>query len=411
MNTPDNLDPFEAFFRQELENQEPGVPDFHWRRIESAIREEEDEQAAIIWLWRLLGLELAACLLLVWIAPQMHPIHHQEQKISSKPAAEIIAETNQNKSVSTQNGAPSVANRRQKPSHNLRESGLNNIADEYMDTSIPLADATLYEEEQKTPADEVFGSNPRNVNEPKSEQENTPLTLKPLNPSPTTFLTIPLRNENQHCPLPLMENRLRTNWSWGLDGGISMNGFRFAPSVDDEILLSRFSKTALFAAQRLGWSVEAKLLNELSPRLRGKISLGYQTLKKTIVYDAQDLSPDSLELIKLDQDTYQVRVFNESKTKVEDQHYDVFRLGLGLEYQYRACFSNIDLGLATNLQNPGIIGFVGLGVGIEKPWSDKSLVRLSGQFNLYLPKNDSFSSEVLQARPWTFGLNAGFRWK
>jgi hypothetical protein len=411
MNTPDNLDQFEAFFRQELENQEPAVPDFHWRKIESAIRDEEDDQVAIIWLWRLLGLELAACLLLVCLAPKTHPIHLEKQHFQTKPQVAIGTEMDQNKPVSKRNAAPRLASEVDKLSYKLQESASPHNTFENTSTSAGLINTPTNQDALKSAPLEILTPDLSNMHEPKPEQPTTSFTFALLPPPPTSLLPMPPKDKNQHFALPVMENGSNRAWSWALEGGVLMSGFRFAPNITDEIILDRFTKTAPFAAQRLGWSVETKLLKTLKPRLRGKLSLGYQTLQKYIAYDAQKLSPDSLVLTKIDQNTYQVRVFNESETKVEDQHYDVLRLGLGLEYQLKACFTNLDLGLATTLQNPGLNGFVGLGIGLEQAWTRKSLIRLSGQFNLYLPNKNSFSSAVLQAKPWTLGLNAGIRWK
>ncbi len=189
--------------------------------------------------------------------------------------------------------------------------------------------------------------------------------------------------------------------------------FKFSPNTADKIYLSNFELTNSLSIKRLGMQLEAGMSYALSKKWQVNIGLNAQLIRKNINYSTRTNVLDSFKIEALNASNIRIeRVADLNKIQEENNYYSI-----GL---------NTDLVYQINNKKGGFNWFLSSGFGlnqlINQTQSSAMNVNaafgfkhtLNNQFDIivapkltYVIGKNGYSSPILQAQPYTIGVQIG----
>ena len=189
--------------------------------------------------------------------------------------------------------------------------------------------------------------------------------------------------------------------------------FKFSPNTADKIYLSNFELTNSLSIKRLGMQLEAGMSYALSKKWQVNIGLNAQLIRKNINYSTRTNVLDSFKIEALNASNIRIeRVADLNKIQEENNYYSI-----GV---------NTDLVYQINNKKGGFNWFLSSGFGlnqlINQTQSSAITVNaafgfkhtLNNQFDIivapkltYVIGKNGYSSPILQAQPYTIGVQIG----
>ena len=184
--------------------------------------------------------------------------------------------------------------------------------------------------------------------------------------------------------------------------------FNFTPNTKDKLFLSQFELTNQLSAKRLGIKIEMGVSYPLTKHLAVNVALNAQSINKTIAYSTQTNVLDSFRVEALNALNIRIeRIANLHKLQEQNNYYLV-GLNSGLTYTIgrgkTRYFAAGGLGI-NKLLNQTQLSSINweMSMGIQQKISNQYSLSIAPQINYFMQK-ETFSSPILQAKPYTIGL-------
>jgi hypothetical protein len=189
--------------------------------------------------------------------------------------------------------------------------------------------------------------------------------------------------------------------------------FKFSPNTADKIYLSNFELTNSLSIKRLGIQLESGMSYELSKKWQVNFGLNTQVISKNINYSTRTNVLDSFKIEALNASNIRIeRVADLNKIEEENNYYSI---GFNADLAYRInnkkdgfnwfLSSGIGANQLLNQTQSRAINF-NVAFGFKRTLNHQFDMILSPKLTYYIEKN-SFSSPILQAQPYTIGVQMG----
>ena len=184
--------------------------------------------------------------------------------------------------------------------------------------------------------------------------------------------------------------------------------FNFTPNTKDKLFLSQFELTNQLSIKRLGIKIETGVSYQLTKHLAVNLALNVQSINKTISYSTQTNVLDSFKIEALNALNIRIeRIANLHKLQEQNNYYLVglnsgltYTIGRGKMHYFVA--GSLGINKLLNQTQLSSINW-DMSIGIQQKISNQYSLSIAPQINYFVQK-ETFSSPILQAKPYTIGL-------